>query len=70
MAINGKIIYLGRSSLSTPVNLDTFVSGANKIIGARVILVMASFLPLLNSLLLGDLDLKKWLPHDTRLKEL
>lgn len=35
MAINGKIIYLGRSSLSTPVNLDTFVSGANKIIGAR-----------------------------------
>jgi len=35
MAVNGKIIYLGRSSLSVAVHLDIFVSGANKIIGAR-----------------------------------
>lgn len=31
----GKIIYLGRSATTTSVNLDTFVSGANAIFGAR-----------------------------------
>jgi threonine dehydrogenase-like Zn-dependent dehydrogenase len=31
----GKIIYLGRTNTTTPVKLDTLVSGAGKIIGAR-----------------------------------
>ena len=35
MAINGGIIYLGRAATSTSMHLDTLVSGANKIIGAR-----------------------------------
>ena len=35
MAINGKIIYLGRAATSTSMHLDILVSGANKIIGAR-----------------------------------
>lgn len=35
MAINGKIIYLGRAATSATMHLDTLVSGANKIIGAR-----------------------------------
>lgn len=35
LAPNGKIIYLGRAATSTSIYLDIFVSGANKIIGAR-----------------------------------
>ncbi|HHT9111828.1 MAG: alcohol dehydrogenase catalytic domain-containing protein [Planctomycetes bacterium] len=35
MAINGKIIYLGRAATSATMHLDTLVSGASKIIGAR-----------------------------------
>ncbi|MFC1636784.1 zinc-binding dehydrogenase [Planctomycetota bacterium] len=35
MSNQSKIIYLGRAATSTPVHLDTLVSGANKIIGAR-----------------------------------
>ena len=35
MSVNGKIIYLGRAAASTPMYLDTLVSGANQIIGVR-----------------------------------
>lgn len=35
LAPRGKIIYLGRAAMSTPMYLDVLVSGANKIIGAR-----------------------------------
>ncbi len=35
MAVNGKIIYLGRAVTSTSMCLDTLVSGASKIIGSR-----------------------------------
>ncbi len=35
LAINGKIIYLGRAATSVSMYLDILVSGANKIIGAR-----------------------------------
>ncbi|MEW6416555.1 MAG: scyllo-inosose 3-dehydrogenase [Nitrospirota bacterium] len=35
MAVNSKIIYLGRAATTTPVYLDALVSGANKIIGSR-----------------------------------
>ncbi|MDO8140813.1 MAG: scyllo-inosose 3-dehydrogenase [Candidatus Brocadiales bacterium] len=35
MAINGKIIYLGRAATSTTMHLDMLVSGANKIVGSR-----------------------------------
>ncbi|MBI5644254.1 MAG: alcohol dehydrogenase catalytic domain-containing protein [Deltaproteobacteria bacterium] len=31
----GKIIYLGRAATSTPMYLDTLVSGANRVVGAR-----------------------------------
>ncbi len=35
MAVNGKIIYLGRAATSTTMYLDVLVSGANKIVGSR-----------------------------------
>ena len=35
LAVNGKIIYLGRAATSVSMYLDILVSGANKIIGAR-----------------------------------
>ena len=35
LSANGKIIYLGRAAITTPMYLDSLVSGANKIIGAR-----------------------------------
>ncbi len=35
LAVNGKIIYLGRAATSTSIYLDILVSGANKIIGSR-----------------------------------
>jgi hypothetical protein len=35
LAVNGKIIYLGRAATSVPLMLDTLVSGANSIVGAR-----------------------------------
>lgn len=35
MAVNGRIIYLGRTATSTTMHLDILVSGANKIIGSR-----------------------------------
>ena len=35
ISVNGKIIYLGRAAAVTPVYLDVFVSGANKLIGSR-----------------------------------
>lgn len=35
LATNGKIIYLGRAATSASINLNVFVSGANKIIGSR-----------------------------------
>lgn len=35
LAAQGKIIYLGRAATNTSMNLDTLVSGANSVIGAR-----------------------------------
>ncbi len=35
MAVNGKIVYLGRAAQSTPIYLDILVSGAKSIVGAR-----------------------------------
>ncbi len=35
LATNGKIIYLGRAATSASINLNVFVSGANKVIGSR-----------------------------------
>lgn len=35
LAANGKIIYLGRAVTSSSLNLNLFVSGANRIIGSR-----------------------------------
>lgn len=35
LAVNGKIIYLGRAATSTSMHLDALVSGANSIIGSR-----------------------------------
>ncbi|MBN2373248.1 alcohol dehydrogenase catalytic domain-containing protein [bacterium] len=35
MAPGGKIVYLGRAATSTPMFLDSLVSGANRIVGSR-----------------------------------
>lgn len=35
LAVNGSIVYLGRTGLAVPLTLDTLVTGANKIVGAR-----------------------------------
>jgi len=35
LAVNGKIIYLGRASTSASMYMDMLVSGANKVIGVR-----------------------------------
>lgn len=35
LAANGKIIYLGRAATKSSINLNTYVSGADKIIGSR-----------------------------------
>lgn len=35
LAANGKIIYLGRAATNSSLNLNLFVSGANRIIGSR-----------------------------------
>ena len=35
MAVNGKIVYLGRTGREASISLDTFVTGANGIVGAR-----------------------------------
>lgn len=35
LAANGKIIYLGRAATNSSLNLNLFVSGANKVIGSR-----------------------------------
>jgi len=60
LAPNGKIVYLGRAATDTPILLDTLVTGANAIVGARghsgygiysnVIRLLAS-----GRLLLGDI---------------
>jgi hypothetical protein len=35
LAVNGVIVYLGRTGLAVPLTLDTLVTGANRIVGAR-----------------------------------
>lgn len=35
LAVNGKIVYLGRAAAYSPIFLDIFVSGANGIVGSR-----------------------------------
>lgn len=68
MAINGKIIYLGRAETSASIGLNTFVSGANSIIGARghagygiysnLIRLMASKRLLLKDIITSHFDFK------------
>lgn len=55
----GKIIYLGRAATSTPMYLDTLVSGANKIIGSRGHAGYGIFPSLIKLLASGRLDLLK-----------
>lgn len=35
LAVNGVIVYLGRAGRAVPITLDTLVTGANRIVGAR-----------------------------------
>ncbi|MCK5686682.1 hypothetical protein KAJ27_21270, partial [bacterium] len=35
MAVNGTIVYLGRTGREAPVTMDNLVTGANRIVGAR-----------------------------------
>ncbi|MCF6147050.1 MAG: alcohol dehydrogenase catalytic domain-containing protein [Candidatus Kuenenia sp.] len=59
MAINGKIIYLGRAATTTSMHLDNLVSGANKIIGARGHSGYAIFPSIIKLISNGKLELKK-----------
>jgi len=59
MAANGKIIYLGRAATSTPMFLDTLVSGANKIVGARGHAGNWVFPNIIKLLASGKFDLRK-----------
>ncbi|MBM4055022.1 MAG: zinc-binding dehydrogenase [Planctomycetes bacterium] len=59
MAINGKIIYLGRAATTTSMHLDILVSGANKIVGARGHSGYAIFPSIIKLIAAGRLELKK-----------
>lgn len=59
MAVNGKIIYLGRAATRTPMYLDALVSGANKIIGSRGHTGYGIFPNIIKLLSTGRLDLEK-----------
>ncbi len=59
MSVNGKIIYLGRAAIRTPMYLDALVSGANKIIGARGHAGYGIFSNIIRLLASGKLDLRK-----------
>ncbi len=55
----GKIIYLGRAATKTSMYLDTLVSGANKIVGARGHVGYGIYPNLIRLIASGKLDLKK-----------
>jgi hypothetical protein len=55
----GKIIYLGRAAIKTPMYLDILVSGANKIVGARGHAGYGIFPYIIRLLGSGKLDIKK-----------
>jgi threonine dehydrogenase-like Zn-dependent dehydrogenase len=59
MSVNGKIIYLGRAATSTPMFLDTLVSGANSIVGARGHSGYGIFPNIIKLLASGRLDIQK-----------
>ncbi len=59
MAINGKIIYLGRAATTTSMHLDNLVSGANKIVGARGHSGYAIFPSIIKLIATGKLRLDK-----------
>jgi len=59
LSAQGKIIYLGRAAASTPVHLDTLVSGAGSIIGARGHSGCGIFPYIIELLASGKLDLEK-----------
>lgn len=59
MAINGKIIYLGRAATTTSMHLDNLVSGANKIVGARGHSGYAIFPSIIKLIATGRLKLDK-----------
>ena len=59
MAINGKIIYLGRAATSATMHLDTLVSGANKIIGSRGHAGYGIFPSIIKLIASGKLNLEK-----------
>jgi threonine dehydrogenase-like Zn-dependent dehydrogenase len=59
MAINGKIIYLGRAATLTTMHLDMLVSGANKIIGARGHAGYGIFPSIIKLIAAGKLNLEK-----------
>ena len=59
MAVNSKIIYLGRAATTTPMYLDALVSGANKIIGSRGHAGYGIFPNIIKLLVSGRLNLKR-----------
>lgn len=59
MAVNSKIIYLGRAATTTPMYLDALVSGANKIIGSRGHSGYGIFPSIIKLIASGRLNLEK-----------
>lgn len=55
----GKIIYLGRAAIATPMFLDALVSGANKIVGSRGHSGYGIFPHIIKLLMFGKLDVLK-----------
>lgn len=59
LARNGRIVYLGRAAAYSPIFLDTFVSGANGIVGSRGHSGYGIYENIIRLLATGRLDIRK-----------
>ncbi len=69
LAVNGKIIYLGRAATSVSMYLDILVSGANKIIGARGHTGYGIYTNVIRLIKSGRLDLKPMITSHVDFKD-
>ncbi len=70
LAVNGKIIYLGRAATSTSMYLDILVSGANQIIGSRGHSGHGIYGNIIKLIKSGRLDLQKMITSHFDFKDL
>ncbi|MEO5355849.1 MAG: alcohol dehydrogenase catalytic domain-containing protein [Nitrospirae bacterium YQR-1] len=69
LAVNGKIIYLGRAATTVPLMLDTLVSGANSIVGARGHAGYGIYNNIIRLLASGRLNVKKMITSTYEFKD-